>query len=119
MPTETKATERPTTVDAVLKTPKETWQFVTIPDEDTTGKKHPSIWLNKIEFKAGSTYQLPVPLSDYVKDRLKAFNRSVIRLFNGRADMESLNQVSIGSTSGVTPSGDRPGFVDAAGITTL
>lgn len=119
MPTEAKVVERPTTVQDVLKTPKETWQYVVIPDEDVTGKKHPSIWLNKIEFAAGQTYQIPVPIADYVKGRLKAFNRSVTRLFSPKADMEALTHVSIGTTAGSAPSGDRPTFVDASKVITL
>ena len=119
MPAEAKIVERPTTVQDVLKTPKDTWQYVVIPDEDVTGKKHPSIWLNKIEFVAGQTYQIPVPIAEYVKGRLKAFNKSVTRLFSPRADIESLNQVSVGTTAGAAPSGDRPSFVDASKVVTL
>jgi hypothetical protein len=118
MPAEIKVAERPTTVDAVFKTPKETWQFVSIPDEDVTGKAHPSIWLNKVEFTAGQTYQVPPAVAEYVKGRLKAFNKSVTRLFSPRVDMEALNNVSVGTTAGTAPSGDRPSFIDASKVNT-
>jgi hypothetical protein len=119
MPAETKVAERPTTVQDFLKTPKDTWQYVTIPDEDVTGKEHPSIWLNKIEFAKGTTYQVPGVIADYVKGRIKAFNRSVTRLFSPQVDREALGHVAMGTTAPSAPSGDRPAFVDATKVVTL
>ncbi len=98
---------------------KETWQFVTIPDEDVTGKSHPSIWLNKMEFQKGQTYQVPPQVAEYVNGRLKAFNRSVTRLFSPMVDRIALNDVAVGTTAPSAPSGDRPGYVDASTIRTL
>lgn len=99
-------------------TPKETWQYVAIPEVDVTDKKHPSIWLNKMEFLPGQDYHVPPPVAAYIKDRLRAFNRSVTRLFSPSVDRIALNDVSVGTTAGTTPSGHRPGYVDATGITT-
>lgn len=107
-----------TPVDPWL-TPKETWQFVVIPEEDVTGKTHPSIWLNKMEFVKGQTYQVPPQVAEYVNGRLKAFNRSITRLFSSQVDRVALNDVSVGTTSPSTPSGDKPGYVDASRINTL
>ena|SRR5580692_8464326 len=101
------------------KSAKETWQFVSVPDEDVTGKKYPSIWLNKMEFRSGESYNLPPQIAEYVKDRVKAFNRSVTRLFSPMVDRIALNDVAVGTTSPATPSGDRPAYIDAARVTTL
>lgn len=95
-------------------TPKETWQYVTLPDEDPTGKTFPTISLNKIGFSAGQTYHVPEPVALYVKDRIKAFNKSVMRLFNSRVDMDALNVVPAGSAPGGSTA-----YVDASKITTL
>lgn len=116
MPT---AVTKPTAPLDPWLTPKETWSYVTIPDEDVTGKAYPSIWLNKMEFLRGETYQVPPVVAEYVNGRLKAFNRSVTRLFSPNVDRVALNEVSVGTTSPHAPSGDRPGYVDATRINTL
>jgi hypothetical protein len=100
------------------KTSKETWQYVTIPDEDVTGKTYPSIWLHKTEFKPAKTYHVPPQVAEYVNGRVKAYNRSVTRLFSPMVDRVALNDVSVGTTSPAAPSGYRPGYVDATAIQT-
>jgi hypothetical protein len=119
MPNTTAVKDIARTIPEVFATPKETWQYITIPDEDPTGLKFPSIGLNKIEFRAGETYHLPVQIASFVKERMKAFNRSVTRLFSPQVDRLALNEVAVGTTAGPTPDGHRPGFVDASTINTL
>lgn len=101
------------------KTPKESWLYVTVPEEDPTGLKFPSIGLNKIEFRAGETYHVPQAIAAFVTERIKAFNKSVVRLFSPQVDRVALREVAVGTTAPMTPSGDRPGFVDASSIKTL
>lgn len=101
------------------QSPQETWQFVSIPDEDVTGKVYPSIWLNKMEFTSGQTYQVPQVVAEYITGRVKAYNRSVTRLFSPSVDRVALNDVSVGTTAPATPSGYRPGYVDASAVKTL
>lgn len=96
------------------ETDKSTWQYVTIPDEDVTGKEYPAITLNKISFLAGHSYQVPPAVKQYVDDRIKAYNKSVTRLFNPRVDMEALRVVPAGSA----PAGTTA-YVDATQIQTL
>jgi len=98
------------------KTPRETWQFVTIPEEDPTGLGFPTIRLNKSEFKAGESYSLPKEVAAFVNERVKAYNRSVTRLFSPVADRKSLNEVAVGTTSPMAPSGERPTFVDPSKV---
>lgn len=81
------------------KSDKETWQYVTVPDEDPLGKKFPNIGLNAHTFSAGETYLVPKEVADYIKDRTKVFNRSCIRLLQPNADMKSIGEVSVGSAS--------------------
>lgn len=101
------------------ETSKETWQYVTLPDEDPTGLKFPTITLNKISFSAGQTYHVPPPVAEFVKERIKAFNRSVVRLFQPGVDRKALQEVAVGSAVPMAPSGERPGYVDANQIKTL
>jgi len=81
------------------KSDQETWQYVTLPDEDPLGKKFPNIGLNANTYKGGETYLVPPQVADYIKDRIKVFNRSCIRLLQPNADMKSINEVSAGSAS--------------------
>ena len=101
------------------KTPKESWQYVTIPEEDATGLKHPSIRFNKDEYKAGETYLVPQAVAASIKERLQAFSRSVVRLFSPNVDRLAQQQVSVGTAAPMAPSGERPGYVDASTIRTL
>ena len=113
------STDIPRTVQEVFNTPKETWQYVTVPEEDATGLVFPSIGLNKIEFKAGQTYHVPKVIAAYVTERVKVASKAVTRLFSPVVDRVALREVAVGTTAPMTPSGDRPGFVDASTITTL
>lgn len=81
------------------KSNKETWQYVTIPDEDPLGKKYPNIGLNAHSFKAAETYLVPPQVAEYIKDRVKVFNRSCVRLLQPNADMKSISEVSVGSAN--------------------
>ena len=69
-----------TTIPELFGTPKETWQYVTIPEEDPLGKPFPTIYLNKEAFERGQSYNLPPQIATYVKDRIKIFNKSCVRL---------------------------------------
>lgn len=101
-------------VDA-WKTAPETWEFVTVPDEDPLGKEFPDISLNKNVFSAGETYNLPAQVAAYVKDRIKVFNRSCVRLLQPNRDIAAENAVYFGSKT-ARQVGSQP--VDASGIST-
>jgi len=118
MATKEVVTAKPEPVDP-WSTDKATWQFVTIPDRDLTDQKYPPIWLNKIEFQSGQTYSVPPPVAQYLNDRIRAYNRSVTRLFSPARDMDAVNAQSVGTQAGPAPSGYRPAPVDASNITTL
>lgn len=93
-------------------TPKETWVYVTVPEEEPTGNRFPTIWLNKISFEAGHTYHIPTAVASYLNERIRVYNRSVIRLFQPGVDKEALRVVPVGSA----PSGDRTLVTDASNV---
>lgn len=96
------------------ESPKETWQYVTIPDEDPLGFKYPTISLNKTLFHAGESYQVPPPVAAYVNERIKVYNRSCVRQLQSNVDRKSLQEVAVGSASPVAPN-----YVDASQIKTV
>lgn len=81
------------------KTPQETWQFVTVPEEDPLGKAFPTIRLNKEAYSAGQTYKLPVAVAAYVNDRIKVFNKSCVRLLQPEMAQEGIIRTSDGSAA--------------------
>lgn len=90
---------RPTTIAEFYATPKETWQYVTLPDEDPLGKKFPKIMLNKEVFEAGQTYNLPTPIATYLKDRIKIFNRSCTRLLQPDMAQDGIVRTAEGASA--------------------
>lgn len=100
-------------VDA-WETPKETWVYVTIPDEDPLGKEFPHVSLNKHIFEAGKSYNVPSQVAEYVNDRIKVFNRSCIRLLQPNRDMVAVKDSAMNGGFGGSIQA-----VDASAIQTL
>jgi len=96
-------------------TDETTWQYVTLPDEDPLGKEFPIVSLNKHVFEAGQTYKVPPQVADYVRERVKVFNRSCVRLLQPNRDLTAERAVAFGSAS-AAQIGAMP--VDASGIST-
>jgi len=85
------------------KSDQDKWEFVSIPDEDVLGNPYPSIGLNSHVFEPGKTYKLPSQVADYVKDRLKAYNRSCTRLLSPKRDLDAERRVATGTApAGIT-----------------
>lgn len=99
-------------------TSQEGWEYVSIPEEDPLGTKFHSISLNKNYFDAGQTYKVPPPVAMFLRDRIKVYNKSCVRLLQPNVDLKSINEVQTGGAR-VAPSGDRPTFVDATKVQTL
>jgi hypothetical protein len=97
-------------------TDESTWQYVTIPDEDPLGKEYCKVSLNKHVFEAGQTYKVPPQVADYVRDRVKVYNRSCVRLLQPNRDIVSERQVAFGSSSASQIGAQA---VDASNISTL
>lgn len=93
------AEKRPTTITDMYNTPKETWQYVTIPEEDPLGKPFPSIRLNKEAFEAGETYQVPPAIASYVNERVKVFNRSCVRLYQNDMAQDGIVRTADGASA--------------------
>lgn len=94
-----KVEKRPTTIPELYATAKETWQYVTIPEEDPLGKPFPVIRLNKEAFEPGQTYQIPAPIAAHVNDRIKIFNRSCVRLFQNDMAQDGIVRTADGSSA--------------------
>jgi hypothetical protein len=100
MPTEKVATEkRLTTIPELFGTPRETWQYVTIPSDDPLGKPFPTIRLNKEAYEAGQTYQVPAPVAAYINDRTKVFNRSCVRLYQNDMAQDGIVRTADGASA--------------------
>lgn len=86
------------------ETDKTNWEYVSIPEENALGQKHDTIGLHGLNtshlFEAGQTYFVPAQVAAYVKDRLKVYNRSVVRILQPNRDVSAERAVSIGSVSG-------------------
>jgi len=105
-------TKKPVEAFDPWKTPKETWRYVTIPEDDPTGLTFPTIRRNKDEYIAGQTYNVPATVADFLNERIRVFNKSVVRLFQPNVDKDALMRVPVGSA----PSGDRTTVHDASNI---
>lgn len=101
------------TVNDAYKTDQETWEYVTIPAENALGNAHDNIGLNKETFVAGQTYKVPAPIAAYLKERLREYAKSCVRVLQPKRDYKAEQAVSIGTSSGgaFTP-------VDASQIST-
>jgi hypothetical protein len=93
------AEKKLTTIAELYGTPKETWQFVTIPEEDPLGKPFPTIHLNKEAFVKGETYNLPAQIASFVKDRIKVFNRSCVRLLQPDMAQDGIVRTADGASA--------------------
>lgn len=92
-------TVRGLTVAGAMQSDKTNWEYVTLPEEDALGNPHPPIGLNSETFEAGKTYLLPPAIAAYVKDRLKVYARSAVRVLSPRRDVDAENRVALGSAN--------------------
>lgn len=85
------------------ETSQDTWQYVTIPEDNPLGHKFPTIRLNKYNFEPGQTYKVPVPVAATVNDRIKVYNRSCVRLLQPEMAQPGIVKNADGSMSTVAP----------------
>ena len=100
-------------VDA-WQTDQSTWEYITIPEDNAIGEKHAAIGNNRHTFEAGKTYLVPPAVAMDVRDRLKAYAKSVVRVMRPNVDVAAQHAVAVGSANSA---GAQP--VDATKITTL
>lgn len=86
-------------IDAPTVPHKDTATLVTIPALDIFDQKFPTIRISRHEFHAGETYSLEEPLASTVKERIRAWERSNIRLLQPKKDVDSERQT--GQRSGL------------------
>jgi hypothetical protein len=83
----------------VWDSPKDRWEYITIPEENPLGEKHASIANNNHVFEAGKTYLVPPEIAEDVKDRLRVYQRACVRVLQPTRDYKAERQVAIGSTN--------------------
>lgn len=85
-------------------TPKDNWEYISIPEEDAIGRKHATVSNNNRNFEAGKTYLVPPAVAVDVRERLKIFNRECVRILQPKRDYKSEQQVDkfgTGSAAGI------------------
>lgn len=58
---------------------KSNFEYVKIPAQDTRGFAYPDIWLNHFQFKAGEKHFVHPVIAGELKDRMNAYDESVLR----------------------------------------
>jgi hypothetical protein len=71
----------------------EGWRYVTIPAVDVYEHAFDGIWRNNQEFKPG-THLLSAEDADYVEERLKVWQASMLRLMRPGIDRVSVQQAN-------------------------
>lgn len=79
-------------------TDKKDWEYVAIPEENALGEAHVTVSLNgKHFFEPGQTYLVPPAVAVTVKERLKSYAKSCVRILQPNRDIQSERQVAVGT----------------------
>lgn len=81
------------------KSDKETWQYISIPQENPLGDRHDSLSLNRHVFEAGQTYLVPQVVAESLQERLRVYSRACIRVLQPKRDFDALSKVPLGNSS--------------------
>lgn len=69
-------------------------EYVTMPESDVLDRKFPIIRVNHRDFKPGETYELEAELASTVKERIKAWQKSQLRLVQPKSDDKSIETMT-------------------------
>lgn len=75
-------------------------RYVTVPETDLFGMKHPGVRLNVESYEAGQTYFLDNERAKTIEDALKGYEQSTRRILQPRQDDKALADVARGSQRG-------------------
>lgn len=81
------------------ETPKETWEYFSIPTETPLGEPHDNFSINHRTFKAGQTYLVPKEVADYLKERLRVYTKESVRRLQPNRDVTAEHAVNFGSAN--------------------
>lgn len=88
------AVAKPLEVVDPWKSEKTNWEYVTIPAENAIGEVHADISISGPSqyhlFKHGETYLVPPIYAATIKDRLRAYMASRIRVYSPSRDMSAV-----------------------------
>ena len=78
------------------KTDKSNWEYVSIPSENAIGEVHANLSISGPHqyhlFEAGKTYLVPPIVATTLRERLRAYMQSRIRVYSPTRDMKSVNE---------------------------
>jgi hypothetical protein len=81
-------------------TPKDTWQYVTIPERDIYDHPFGNISVNEHVFKAGAKHYVPAEVADEVNRIMKAHEEYLLQLLQPRKRRAVLAQINKNSGGG-------------------
>jgi len=84
----------------VWDSPKDTWEYITIPAENAIGETHAPVTNNRHKFEAGNTYLVPPAVAEDVRDRLKVYAKASVRVLQPKRDYDAERKVSTYGSSG-------------------
>lgn len=85
------------------ETPKETWEYITIPKETALGDPHDDLSINQRKFEAGKKYLVPKEVAEFLTERLFIYNKECVRRLQPTRDYASERAVSYGSAIAAQP----------------
>ncbi len=92
---------RPPEPDAFETVPREDWELVVVPKEDSFGDPFPVIRENKHEFAPGEHY-MPPGYAISVRERIERHNKAQVRRLQPRKDAEA-ERIAAGGNPGIVP----------------
>jgi len=91
------------TMADLYKTDKATWEYISVPEENVLGEVHADIVINTERFRAGQTYLVPKLVAETVRERLKTYQRSCMRIMSPKKDTAAEQAVAVGSANATVP----------------
>jgi hypothetical protein len=71
---------------------KSEFEYVSIPTKDTRGFSYPDIRLNHLQFKAGEKHFVHPAIAAEIRDRMRAYDESVLRSLLPNQDRSALSR---------------------------
>ena len=84
------------------ETPVESWEYVTIPEENALGYPHDKIGINEKSFGPG-THHVPAKVAETIRDRVTVYNKAVIRTLQPNREQDAQKIAGIGSYRPANP----------------
>jgi hypothetical protein len=83
-------------------TDKSTWEYISIPAKELTGRSHPKMSINRHEFFAGKKYHVPPQIARELESMLERHAKQTRRVLSNDIDLEALIAVANNGVSAGT-----------------